>query len=365
MSLEKRDNNVVMATIEQLKKQRTAQRSGFTKVLNALNAQLVDQQVSVEDVLVNWQLLQEKNTFLVQTNQTLQKKMVLDKDSTEDSLFEEIESEDEYTSKFLKAKIIVDDVLFKAQAVPTMPTAMMTVQPVKAKLKLPTIDLVKFSGNTREWLRFWGQFNKIHQNSQIPEEDKFEYLIAAIVPGSRASELIERFPPTGDNYTKAIDSLKNRFGRDELLVEVYVRELLTLVLQNASKAEKVTLISLYDKLESHLQALDTLGVTTDKCAAMLFPLVKSSLPEEILRVWQRTSEAKQAVDCKNRLDALMKFIGTEVEAEEKIQMAANGFGFNSEVEKSKKTKVKEVVTKNIPTAVGLLAARSKKEVSFL
>jgi len=47
-------------------------------------------------------------------------------------------------------------------------------------------------------------------------------------------------------------------------------------------------MSIYDKLETQLRALETLGVTTDMCAAMLFPLVESSLPEETLRIWQRT-----------------------------------------------------------------------------
>lgn len=78
-------------------------------------------------------------------------------------------------------------------------------------------------------------------------------------------------------------SLKNRFGRDEVIVKFYVRELLSLVLQNAVKGNKrSSLASLYDKVECYIRALKTLGVTTDKCAAMLYPLVESSLPEEVL-----------------------------------------------------------------------------------
>lgn len=120
----------------------------------------------------------------------------------------------------------------------------------------------------------------------MPNEDEFQYLIQAMVPGSRVAELAMSFLPTGKNYSKAMSSLKNRFGRDELQVEVYVRELLKLVLQNALKSsEKICLASLYDKIESQLRALETLGVTTDMCAAMLFPLVESSLPEETLRAW--------------------------------------------------------------------------------
>lgn len=34
-----------------------------------------------------------------------------------------------------------------------------------------------------------------------------------------------------------------------------------------------------------IRALETLGVITDKCAAMVFPLIESCLPEELIRVW--------------------------------------------------------------------------------
>jgi Protein of unknown function (DUF1759). len=137
-----------------------------------------------------------------------------------------------------------------------------------------------------------------------------------MTPNSRADELVKSFPPTAENYDKVILSLKNRFGRDDLQIEVYVRELLQLVLKNAvTPAKDVVLSRLYDKIESHLRSLESLGVTTDKCAAMLFPLVESSLPEELLRAWQRSSVHDSssrnnndvAVQSNNKLTQLIKF----------------------------------------------------------
>ena len=111
------------------------------------------------------------------------------------------------------------------------------------------------------------------------------------MPESKASELVNSFPPTGANYAKVILSLKNRFGREDIVVEFYVRELLGLVIQNAASGnEKSTLGTIYDKLASSMRALETLGVTTDKCTAMLLPLVESALPEEVLHAWQRSGQ---------------------------------------------------------------------------
>lgn len=107
-----------------------------------------------------------------------------------------------------------------------------------------------------------------------------------MVPSFRASELVESFPPIKENYEKVISGLRNRFGREEFLIEFYVKELLELVLSNASgTADWPPLSRIYDKLESQIRALESLGVTSAKCATILYPLVESSLAEERLRTW--------------------------------------------------------------------------------
>ncbi|GBL77313.1 hypothetical protein AVEN_128509-1 [Araneus ventricosus] len=95
-------------------------------------------------------------------------------------------------------------------------------------------------------------------------------------------EFVESFPPTAANYVKAEDSLKARFGRDELLVEVYVRGLLKLII-SVQNQKQSSMASLYDKPESHLRALETLGVTTNKCVSILYPMVESCLQEDFLK----------------------------------------------------------------------------------
>ncbi|XP_017877686.1 uncharacterized protein LOC108623602, partial [Ceratina calcarata] len=126
--------------------------------------------------------------------------------------------------------------------------------------------------------------------------------------------------------------------------------------------KEVQLSSLYDKIESYLRALETLGVATDKCAAMLFPLVESSLPEELLRVWQRsnsTNDFNESVSSsdasKTRLTKLIKFLELEVQNELRISMAVKGFNLRdqSETERSKKTKP-QTTGKDIPSARSLI-----------
>ena len=70
--------------------------------------------------------------------------------------------------------------------------------------------------------------------------------------------------------------------RNDLLVEVYVRELLKFI-DFAYAKEKFSLTSLYGKLESYLIAHETLGFTNDKYAFRFYPMVESCFQVEFLK----------------------------------------------------------------------------------
>ncbi|GFT87370.1 putative RNA-directed DNA polymerase from transposon X-element [Trichonephila clavipes] len=192
----------------------------------------------------------------------------------------------------------------------------------KRKFKLPKLELRKFSGEPKDYLAFWSQFEKIHMDATIAE-DKFQYLLQCLVPDSKAARLMSSFPPTKNNYLKAITQLKERFGRDELLVQIYVRDLLSIVMRNAAGGIKVDLSELYDLLESKLIALESLGRTKEKFAAFLEPLVESCLPENVLRAWERSRSVEDSSpqDSARSLDILLCFLRNEVQSEEMIKLA--------------------------------------------
>lgn len=70
----------------------------------------------------------------------------------------------------------------------------------------------------------WGfrLLEKGNDNGAIEAENKFQYLLRSMIVGSGliTKELIvASFPPSGENYFKAIDHLKARFGRDALFID--------------------------------------------------------------------------------------------------------------------------------------------------
>ena len=185
--------------------------------------------------------------------------------------------------------------------------------------------------------------------------------------GSKAESAVQGYPTSAENYEKAFNSLKNRFGRDDLLVEYYTRELLALVLQNATNKEKKASVSeVYDKVSAHIRALETLGIATDNCATMLYPLVESSLPEEILRTWQcsavNNATPAEGDETPNRLTLLLTFLEAEVKNVERIKMAVHGFSVTTHSDKkSKDAKFKSEPQKDQSTASALLSTEDRRK----
>ncbi|GFU65288.1 putative RNA-directed DNA polymerase from transposon X-element [Trichonephila clavipes] len=162
------------------------------------------------------------------------------------------------------------------------------------KFKLPKLELTRFNGDPKDFLNFWSQFEKIHIDSNIDDDDKMHYLIQCSVPGSK----MFRLRLAWFSYAKC-------YWED--------------------KAGAIR--TFYDVLKSKLLALESLGRTQEKFADFLEPLVESCLPEAVLRAWERCRNVEttsEGQDSGRSLDRLMTFLRKEVESEEMILIARTG-----------------------------------------
>ncbi|GFT76198.1 DUF1758 domain-containing protein [Trichonephila clavipes] len=130
----------------------------------------------------------------------------------------------------------------------------------------------------------------------------------------KGAGVVESFPATADNYPKTIAQLQERFGREDLLVQIYVRDLLSMVMRNAATGHsKTDLPALYDELEAKILAVESLGRTQDKYGEFLSTLVESCLPEDILLAFERSKNFKEGTPGEGRtLKLLMNFLKQEV-----------------------------------------------------
>ena len=78
-------------------------------------------------------------------------------------------------------------------------------------VKLPKIELMSFSGDKLKWSEFWDSFESaIHNNKKLSNIEKFNYLKSKITGEARSAIL--GLTLSNENYTIAVDILKDRFG---------------------------------------------------------------------------------------------------------------------------------------------------------
>lgn len=295
-------------------------RAAFTRAYNGLLPLLSGVDADLSEVNGRFRLLEGKHLELVECNQKCQAELFeANPGEFDETLLADIESCDDYELKYHTIKCKVESLMPPGPTVGSGSSECNDKSDKKTKIQLPKLQLRQFNGDISQWIAFWSQFSSIDLDRDLSDEDKFQYLIQATTQGSRARALVDSFPPSAKNYPKALAALKGRFGRSDLLVEHYVRALLQLVVSK----QEMKLCELYDSLETQVRALESLDIVSDQYAALLLPLIESCIPIDILKVWQR-SNTDHSASLKSQMDALMKFLRTEVEAEERVAMATSG-----------------------------------------
>jgi hypothetical protein len=80
------------------------------------------------------------------------------------------------------------------------------------QIRLPRLEVPKFSGKVYKWQEFWDRFSSaIDRNTQLSEVDKFSYLRGLLLEPARLT--IQGFALTANNYKAAVNLLKKRYGK--------------------------------------------------------------------------------------------------------------------------------------------------------
>ncbi|GFW69021.1 uncharacterized protein TNCV_2919191 [Trichonephila clavipes] len=334
-----------------LKAQRKGLRTTFSNCLKKIESELAQELCNFETLSVLKIQFNDKFARMDSCQNAISETLLLSDDG-EHLFAEDLEDAEIYREKFWELTTKIE---LKSQQC-TVPS-----DKESRKFKLPKIELKKFNGEAKEYLTFWSQFQKIHEDRGIAAEDKMQYLLQSMEPGSKAERLVLSFPATAANYPKAIDQLKERFGREDLLVQIYVRDLLTLVMKNAATGRaKADLSLLYDELE-----------------------MESCLPEEVLVAWERSRNHQTESEGSRSLEQLMNFLRQEVKGEEMVLLARTGLTLHqnprkkdyhaTQVNKVETTTAAALVnmdnpemkTKSIPKSESSLSNFSKSKTVFL
>lgn len=168
-----------------------------------------------------------------------------------------------------------------------------TTSKERSEVKLPRLELPKYSGDLTEWQSFWDRFEALVDQSELPDISKFSYL-QSLLQGEALS-VIQGLALSSANYKVACDLLKERFGRPERIIFAHVQGLLNVSLLPRAKGANQcdSLWKLQDQLLCHVRSLESLGINGDQYGVVLTPVILSRLPQDIRLEWSRDSSGHE------------------------------------------------------------------------
>ena len=203
--------------------------------------------------------------------------------------------------------------------------------------KLPELTIKKFDGDITTWKGFWDTYESaVHNNEDLSDINKF---LRSLV-GHSAKDAIEGLALTLANYEEAVAILQKRFGNGKLIISKHMETLLGV--ESVSTADDVAgLRRMYDKIESQIRGLRSLGVTSSSYGALLTPVLQNKLPPELRLIVNR--ELTESWD----LDKFMETLALELEVRERSVASSKNDSGNKVPKRGQQTSATFMATNQI------------------
>ena len=184
-----------------------------------------------------------------------------------------------------------------------------------ATVKLPKLSLKKFSGDVTKWTTFWECYESaIHNNANLTKIEKFNYLKSLLEHS--AAKTIEGLQLTNANYDEAIKILKDRFGNQQIIINSHMEALCNI--PNVGSIDNVKMLrQLYDKVETHVRSLTSLGVNSGSYGNLMISILMNKLPQAMRVIVTKALGSTWA------LDKMLNTVKSELEARERANMLSS------------------------------------------
>lgn len=186
-------------------------------------------------------------------------------------------------------------------------------------VRLPRLMIEKFTGDVSLWQEFWSQYETaIHSNDALCNREKLTYLKTYLA--GTAAKAVAGLTLTDSNYDAAVDILRSRFGRKDLIVNAHMSKLLNLTPVKKS-SDVSALRQLYDDCEIQIRSLESLGVVSDTYGGMLCPILLQMLPEDMALEYSR----QRGDQDEWKVPDVLKFLQKEVQSRERTSQMMRSY----------------------------------------
>jgi len=210
-------------------------------------------ELKVSDNPQNERIIALRDTFI----EKLSKVTVLNDEIIEIIEDEKVTKEDEEATNFsvyAKEKLsVINKFITEKDETVTVSSSV-----ARASVRLPKLNLRNFDGKPENWSEFWDTFNNaVHENDSISNTQKMTYL-KTLVSGT-AAQSIAGFKTTSENYTAALQLLRERYENKHLQISLHMNNLLeTPPIKEITRVEELR--TLYNTIETQMRSLANLDI---------------------------------------------------------------------------------------------------------
>jgi len=183
--------------------------------------------------------------------------------------------------------------------------------PSTVRVKLPKLELRKFSGDIHEFQEFWDSFSSaIHENTGLANVDKLKYLKGFLE--GQARSVISGLPVTDANYEVAINLIKKRFAKPSVIQHAHINRLISISpVYNEDDVNRLR--KFRDEIEANFRGLEAQGVEKSSYSRIVVPVLVEKLPKSIKYNMVRSCRVS-VLDWE--LDELIRELDLELEVRE-------------------------------------------------
>ncbi|XP_037941449.1 uncharacterized protein LOC119674385 [Teleopsis dalmanni] len=155
-----------------------------------------------------------------------------------------------------------------------------------SRSRLPELQLPTFNGKITEWPHFYAMFKTIVDSSaDLSNLEKLQHLRSCL--RDSALDTIKSLEVNDLNYDKSLNLLVKRFDNKRLIFQAHINEMFGLRRVEPNSVEGLRRLS--DKINSHLQALSTLGNKEQIADCLIIHLVAQRLDPTSHAKWEERS----------------------------------------------------------------------------
>ncbi|XP_068238777.1 uncharacterized protein [Palaemon carinicauda] len=208
--------------MEKLKKTRTTCRGWVTRASKALSDLLESSTTTISQFEY---AIKEYNQRLVKLDEVQE---AIEIEVAEEELEQLLDEAHEFRTVSVQPRIQAEDQIRKLAASGSIAGSISGQSSSResdiTNVKLPKLELPKFSGEVTQWQSFWDQYNSHIDATDLPVISKFTYLLSLLEGDAR--NVVKGLAHTSANYQVACKLLKERYHKPERIIFAHVQALL-------------------------------------------------------------------------------------------------------------------------------------------